>query len=56
MSSAMLREVASQDRLDGLDELRYKLLRISTSGELDDDQRESHRPYTNDGRQFLILN
>lgn len=40
MSSAMLREVVSEDRLDGLDELRYQLLRISTSGELDDDQRE----------------
>lgn len=40
MSSAMLREVVSEDHLDGLDELRYKLLRISTSGELDDDQRE----------------
>ncbi|MEB2844392.1 diguanylate cyclase [Rhizobiales bacterium RZME27] len=40
MSSAMLREVVSEDHLDALDELRYQLLRISTSVELDDDQRE----------------
>lgn len=39
MSSAMLREVVSEDRLDALDELRYQLLRISTSGEFVDDRR-----------------
>lgn len=40
MSSAMLREVVPEDHLDALDELRYQLLRISTSAELGDDQRE----------------
>ncbi|MGI2033315.1 diguanylate cyclase domain-containing protein [Rhizobium panacihumi] len=37
MSSAMSREVVSEESSDALDELRYQLLRISTSGDLGED-------------------